>query len=364
VVIGVGWGLIYWLLGEELSAWIPGTYGILTGLNILVYRKTKRFKVFRFSQLLFFLVLPFLLQWTLGGYVGASAVIVFGLFAPLGALVLQGRQTATRWMIAYTILLIVSLVLDPEMVIDNSLSETVVGLLFIGNIFGVAMFTFIVMTYFVGQRDRIQGELAREQEKSEDLLLNILPASVASDLKRDGRTEVRTYEEASVLFADFVGFTQYSESTPPEALVKTLNDIFTAFDRIAAKHEVEKIRTIGDAYMAASGVPTPRPDHAALLAACAIDMRDYVTGYHGVTFRIGINSGPLVAGVVGTSKFQYDIWGDTVNTASRMEATAEPGRIQISESTQRLISGQFTSERRGLVQVKGKGQMETWYLIG
>jgi guanylate cyclase len=232
------------------------------------------------------------------------------------------------------------------------------------NVLAVSIVVFIVMNYFVGQRDRIQGELELEQERSEELLLNILPGEVAADLKKDGRTEAKYYESASVLFADMVGFTALAERSSPGELVATLNEIFTEFDLIAGRYEIEKIRTIGDAYMAASGVPVERSDHAEAMARAALDMREFVDRYDGVEFRIGISSGPLVAGVVGTSKFQFDVWGDTVNMASRMESSGEPGRIQISATTHRLLDSEFECQARGKVEVKGKGTMDTWYLMG
>jgi guanylate cyclase len=361
--VGFGWGTVYWILGETTAALIPGSYGVLTAVNILVYRRTKRYKVFRFTQMLFFLILPFALQLTLGGFVGASAVIIFGLFAPLGALVMQSRKVATRWMVAYISLLVASLIIQPAMTNDNSLSETVVGVLFIANIFGVASFTFIVMNYFVGQREMMQAALQREQEKSDNLLLNILPREVAADLKERGRTRATYYQSASVLFADQVGFTEFSGRTSPEDIVRTLNEIFTSFDEIVSRRDVEKIRTIGDAYMAAAGVPIEWDEHATAIVDAALDMQGFINTYDGIQFRIGVSSGPLVGGVVGTSKFQYDIWGDTVNVASRMESSGQPGRIQISDATYQLIKGEFECELRGEIEVKGKGAMTTWFVV-
>jgi guanylate cyclase len=361
--VGFGWGTVYWILGETTAALIPGSYGVLTAVNILVYRRTKRYKVFRFTQMLFFLILPFALQLTLGGFVGASAVIIFGLFAPLGALVMQSRKVATRWMVAYISLLVASLIIQPAMTNDNSLSETVVGVLFIANIFGIAAFTFIVMNYFVGQREMMQAALQREQEKSDNLLLNILPREVAADLKERGRTRATYYQSASVLFADQVGFTEFSGRTSPEDIVRTLNEIFTSFDEIVSRRDVEKIRTIGDAYMAAAGVPIEWDEHATAIVDAALDMQGFINTYDGIQFRIGVSSGPLVGGVVGTSKFQYDIWGDTVNVASRMESSGQPGRIQISDATYQLIKGEFECELRGEIEVKGKGAMTTWFVV-
>jgi len=363
VVPAAVWSVTYYILGEPVAALIPGGYALLTIINLGFFSATKRYRVFRATQLILFLVLPFLLQLALGGFVGASAVILWALIAPLGALVMQGRKQAVRYMFVYAALLIISLVLRPSTTIDNSLSDSVVGLFFLLNLLFMSAIAFIMLNYFVGQRDRIQGELESERSKSDQLLLNILPEEVAADLKEDGQTEARQYASASVLFADQVGFTQFAGRVSPEELVATLNEIFTAFDVIAKRHGIEKIRTIGDSYMAASGVPVENPDHAAAMARAALEMIGFIDSHAEVEFRIGINSGPLVAGVVGTSKFQYDIWGDTVNTASRMESSGEPRKIQISETTHDLICDQFICDPRGSVEIKGKGEMRTWYLI-
>jgi adenylate cyclase len=184
---------------------------------------------------------------------------------------------------------------------------------------------------------------------------------VAAELKEHGETRAVRFESISVLFADIVGFTERSARMDPADLVAELNSIFTYFDGLVAEYGCEKIRTIGDGYMVACGVPSPRPDHAHALAGMALDMMDFQE-QQAVTLRIGINSGPAVAGVIGTSKFQYDVWGDTVNTASRMESHGIPGRIQISAATHRLIQDDFVCTPRGEIEVKGKGSLETWYL--
>ena len=215
LIIGFGWGAAYLTLGEPLAASIPGLYGVFTAGNLAVFVRYKHFRVFRDTQLLAFLILPFLLQLALGGFVGASAVIVFALYAPLGALVLVGRSSAIKWLIAFGVLLTTSLILQPTMTINNGLGEMTVGLLFLGNILGISIFVFVVQMYSTGQRDQIEAELQVEREKSDDLLLNILPAEIAADLKEKGHTRPRYYENASVLFADMVSFTQFAQQSGP-----------------------------------------------------------------------------------------------------------------------------------------------------
>lgn len=182
-------------------------------------------------------------------------------------------------------------------------------------------------------------------------------------MKQRGEIPARRFEAISVLFADAAGFTPISAEMDPEAVVGMLDEVFSRFDTLADKYGCEKIRTIGDAYMVACGVPVPRPDHADALASLALEMLDYANR-GPLRFRIGINSGPVVAGVIGRQKFQYDVWGDTVNTASRMESHGEPGKIQISEATYKLIKDRFLCTPHGPIEVKGKGTLNTWYLEG
>jgi len=211
------------------------------------------------------------------------------------------------------------------------------------------------------------AELDAERRKSERLLLNILPEQIAARLKEATTSIADHFDTVSVLFADIVGFTPLSQRLSPTELVGLLDDIFARFDALTDRYEVEKIKTIGDAYMAAAGIPTPCAQHAHRLADLALDMLDEIakipTGDADLALRIGIHSGPVVAGVIGQRKFSYDLWGDTVNVASRMESHGAPGRIQITEATHELISGVFSTEPRGVIEVKGKGPVNTWWLL-
>jgi adenylate cyclase len=211
------------------------------------------------------------------------------------------------------------------------------------------------------------ANLSIEQAKSEKLLLNILPSPIADRLKLKSEAIADSFSEATVLFADIVGFTELSSRLTPQELVQCLNRIFSCFDNLAEKYGLEKIKTIGDAYMVVGGLPNPRSDHATAICQMAIEMQrelQEINRSMGEKFdiRIGINSGPVVAGVIGIKKFIYDLWGDTVNIASRMESHGESGAIHISEATYRLIEGQFNCELRGAIAVKGKGQMTTYWL--
>ena len=212
-------------------------------------------------------------------------------------------------------------------------------------------------------------QLKNEQEKAEHLLLNILPQAIADRLKHEESTIADSFGEVTVLFADIVGFTKLAAHTPPVELVKLLNQIFSAFDRLAEKHGLEKIKTIGDAYMVVGGLPIERIDHAEAVAEFALGMQQEIAVISkannlDVSMRIGINSGPVVAGVIGIKKFIYDLWGDTVNIASRMESHGIPGCIQVTAATYERLQEKFDFKERGVIEVKGKGEMPVYLLIG
>ncbi len=221
-------------------------------------------------------------------------------------------------------------------------------------------------------RDRERAymkKLRSEQERSEQLLLNILPRPIAERLKEGQRTIADVFPDVTVLFADLVGFTRLSEQLPPTELVAMLNKIFSMFDHLAEKHGLEKIKTIGDEYMAASGLPMPRPDHAEAMAEMALDMLVIIERFNakrnrGVRIRIGMNCGPVTAGIIGTKKFAYDLWGDTVNIASRMESHGIANAIQVTEATYKRLRHKYAFQRRGIIHVKGKGALCTYFLVG
>jgi len=208
-----------------------------------------------------------------------------------------------------------------------------------------------------------------EQEKSERLLLNILPKPIADRLKGGERTIADNYASVTVLFADVVGFTQLSSNTDASKLVTLLNEIFTCFDRLAEKHGLEKIKTIGDGYMLVGGLPVPRTDHARVVADMALEMMveiEAMNRANGTQFsiRIGVNTGPVVAGVIGRKKFSYDLWGATVNLASRLESSGLPGHIHVSAHTREALDGEFRFTNRGIIQAKGVGEITTHFLEG
>ncbi|ORW75271.1 adenylate/guanylate cyclase domain-containing protein [Mycobacterium saskatchewanense] len=236
----------------------------------------------------------------------------------------------------------------------------------------VSSVVMVVVTVWFALRDTARAEAVMEAQydRSEALLANMLPASIAERLKAPDRSVIADkFDEASVLFADIVGFTERASTTAPAELVRFLDRLYGAFDELADKYGLEKIKVSGDSYMVVSGVPRPRPDHAQALADFALDMTKVVAGLedpHGqpVPLRVGMATGPVVAGVVGSRRFFYDVWGDAVNVASRMESTDSVGRIQVPETMRERLRNEFLLQERGLIEVKGKGLMRTWYLLG
>lgn len=308
------------------------------------------------------LLLPFALQWSLGGFENSSAVSLWAFTSPLGALLFVGPRQAIPWFIAFAALLGVSVGIDSTVAASAPDVPSGVVLAFFGlTILGVTTTTYLLLQYFVRARER-------EHARSERLLLNVLPAPVAARLKRAEGVIADAHDAVTVLFADIAGFTPLAGRLPPSEVVALLDSVFTRWDALAARHGVEKIKTIGDAYMAAAGIPLPRDDHAEAIAEMALEMRpeaERCAAESGLPFevRIGIDTGPVVAGVIGRSKFIYDLWGDTVNTASRMESHAPPGTIQVSERVQVRLCHAYDLQPRGPIDVKGKGSMAAYLLL-
>jgi len=357
---GIIWGLIYLAAGEPVAASIPLVYTLVSAVSIAAFARSRAFRAFRALQLLFILLLPFLLQISLGGFVPASAVILWSLLSPFGALIFTDGRSAARWFALFIGLVAISPFIGARPV--NNLPEWLVMLLFVLNIGTVSTIVFVLLATFV-------RELAFERGRSEGLLLNVLPKPIADRLKRNPTVIADSYDAATILFADVVNSTPLTRDLPPNQMVTLLDEYVAHFDALALRHGLEKIRTIGDNWMGVAGVPVERPDHARRAALMALDILAYCqerrsNGGRLLEFRIGLNSGPVVGGVIGRSKFVFDIWGDPVNIASRMESTGLPGRIQIGPDTRALLDDEFVCEPRGPIEVKGRGSMKTWFLNG
>jgi class 3 adenylate cyclase len=356
------WVVTYAILGLWVPAAIPFAYQLVSAASVREFARTRHYLLFRRSQLWLSLALPFILQWSLGGFRNSSAVCLWGFTSPLGALLFVGAREAIPWFGAFAGLVVVSAAIDPAL--SEGAPHIPSGVIVVFgalNILGVTTTAYALLQYFVRERER-------EQARSERLLLNVLPEPVAARLKREEGIIADAHDDVTVLFADIVGFTPLSERLSASEVVALLDQVFAGWDALAAEHGVEKIKTIGDAYMAAAGVPLPRGDHAEAIADMALAMADVARSMVGtdvaLDVRIGIGTGPVVAGVIGRAKFIYDLWGDTVNTASRMESHADVGTIQVTEQTNERLRGRYELRPRGTIEVKGKGPMTTYVLLG
>ena len=360
---GLLWAVAYALLGRPLSAAVPGAFAVVAALVGIRLVRSRELGRLRELLLLLILLLPAVLQASLGGYVKGSVVIMWSFFAPLSALVFFGPRAGWAWLGGFIAVTAVSALVDAPLA--KSISPLPYGAqtaLFVFNLCGVAAIVTLVLAYFRIQRDEAM-------QRSEGLLLNVLPPEIAERLKRQEYPIADRFDDVSVLFADMVGFTERSAAEAPDVTVAVLNEFLSTFDELAQQHGLRPIRTTGDSYLVVGGLPVPRPDHAQAVANMALDMLEGVNRLNqengwAVRFRIGINSGPAMAAVVGRHRFTYDIWSDTVNTASRMESSGAPGRIQVTEETQSRLSLTHRFECRGQIDVKGKGPMTTYFLIG
>ena len=354
------WSAIYLLMHVPLAAAVPAFYTVFTCANTGIFAWTRNLEFYRFTQLLLILILPWLVTIALGGFRQSSVVIIWAALCPLGSLLLEEPRRTLRWIVGFLALLVVTALLQPHLA-PAHLPDAFVTWFFVLNVGSVVAITFGLLHHFVGRRNFFQ-------ERSEMLLLNILPKEISEALKTEPRAIAAHYDNASILFADIVGFTPMAATMMPLRLVDLLNEVFGCFDELVGKYDLEKIKTIGDCYMVAAGVPRPRSDHAQALVDLALDMRAEIErrafGGRKLAFRIGINSGPVVAGVIGHKKFIYDLWGETVNMASRMESHGQSGVIQITRNTFEIVRGEFDCEARGVIEVKGAGRVESWCVTG
>jgi guanylate cyclase len=362
-VLATLWTGTYLLLGRPLPAAVPFVYQVISVVGLVYFARTADFNAFRTSQLVAMLMLPFVLQWTLGGFVNSSAMMVWAFVAPLGALVLVGPRRAVLFVAVYAALTVVSGLADgPLAAAATPLPPGLQLAFFVLNIGAVSLVVYSVLQYFVAQRERAQQE-------TDELLHNILPVPIADRLKA-GETQIADdFESVTVLFADVAGFTPLARDAGADQVIVILNRLFTAFDELADRFGLEKIKTIGDAYMAVAGAPVARPDHARAAADMGLAMIDATARVAAeldrpLEIRIGMHSGAAIAGVIGRRKFFYDLWGDAVNVASRMETFGRPGRIQVSETVEAALRGEYRFEERGTIDVKGLGQMRTFFLLG
>jgi len=365
---GAACGLFYWALNLPQVALAPFGYVLFVVASIVAFVASGHFVLFARIQLGLLLLLPFVVQWQLGGFVPAGAVMLWSILAPIGAFIFLGAGQGWVWFGAYLTMAAASLAFDllrrpPTLPVGSPVASGTLALdLTLLNVLAASFVIFAILAYAL-------SALRREQATVEQLLLNVFPAAVAERMRAGETAIADSFEEATILFADVVGFTRLAAALPASEVVRLLDRIFTAFDGLVERWGVEKIKTVGDAYMVASGLPLVRHDHAAAAAEVALAMRDTLRRIAleedlPLELRIGLHSGPVVAGVIGRRRFAYDVWGDTVNVASRLESTAPPGTIRVSERTARALETLYALEARQAVSVRGRGEVLAFLLAG
>jgi len=367
-LLGIVWGTIYLVMGMTVSALIPYGYVGFAVLVLVFNRVTDRFAVSRTAILLAWLVLPPLLQISLGGFSSGSAVVLWSVAAPVGSLFVAPRESAA-WTGGFIVALVVAWVAEPGLEPVAGMTPELTRTFFALNLAGVGIAVVLIIRDFLRRLEAAHRDLEQEKARSESLLLNVLPSSIAERLKTGEQTIADRLDEVTILFSDLVGFTPMAQDRSADEIVDLLDDLVAQFDRLVELHQMEKIRTAGDEYMAVAGAPEPTRDHVSKAADLALDMLEIMgksSDFFGNTLelRIGIHCGPVIAGVIGLKKFTYDVWGDTVNTASRMESHGVPGKIHVTEHVRDRLQETYKFEERGLIEVKGKGQMQTFFLIG
>ncbi len=375
------WLVIYWGLGPQLSSNLPFAFQILLAVNLGIYIRWGNFEFFRLSQLALFLFFPFVVQWSIGNFITASGITLWGLLAPVGAILFMGARESLAWFFAYLFLLALSGFFDfylSSMELQNKQQIPIrtAVVFFALNFAAVSTIVFLLLRFSSIEKQKAQARLAEthrllqiEQERSERLLLNILPGPVAERLKSSNQTIADGFADVTVMFADIVNFTHIAEGMAPTQVFAMLNRIFSSFDELAEKFGLEKIKTIGDAYMVAGGLNDGDTDYSAAIADMALAMRDilrddFTVNESHLEVRIGIGTGPVVAGVVGKKKFIYDLWGDTVNIASRITSEGVPGMIQVDATTHRRLKDSFDFHEPQTIYLKGKGETEVHRMVG
>lgn len=360
------WAGLYLAFGSWVGL-VPLVYFSISVAAIALFARTKNFTQLLRIEQIDILLAPTLSMIPLGGFLAAGGVGLWGILAPIGALVFESARSGSKWFAAFVAIFLASGAIGAVLAPPPSVPAWFTNVMLALNVVVGGTTVFTLLALFAKQRQDAVAALKVEQAKADNLLLNILPRSIAERLKAQTATIADQFSEASILFADVVDFTPFAERLSAGEVVDVLNTLFSHFDMLAERYELEKIKTIGDSYMVAAGVPAPRRDHALVLCSMALDMiaameSGDAVGKLGLSLRIGINSGPVVAGVIGRKRFLYDLWGDAVNVASRMESQGTAGRVQITRETYELVKDEFVCEQRGTVSVKGKGDMATWYL--
>ena len=360
---GMAWTVMYYVVfGFGLIAALPFAFCVIVGGSMVVCHVIRRHQPLIYIQIICIIYITTFIQWSIGGVFDSGFVLVWAFCGPVIALMFFSLKHSIIWLLLYLANLVITVAFNDFFSMHaHQVPDGTKVLFFIMNLSVSSLVVFTFAGYFV-------TSAVGEREKANKLLLNILPRKAARDLKSGDGVIAEHYDDVSVLFADIVDFTSYASAVPPDQLVNKLNEIFFRFDELTGQYGLEKIKTIGDGYMVAGGLPERKSGHAETIASLALDMLSAIEEIEkadGVPFslRIGIHRGPVVAGVIGKIKFAYDLWGDTVNIASRMESSGTENSIQVSGAFYQAVKNKFRSKKRGTVEVKGIGAMETYYLL-
>ena len=361
---GLVWSAMYVVVfGAGLTAFLPLTFVALVGSALAISHITGNHRITIYAQIVGIIYVTTFIQWSIGDVFDSGFVMAWAFMGPLIALMFLPLRRAAVWQALFLINVLVTVSFNDTFAASGETVADGERLFFFAMNLGIAsVVVFTFAAHFV--RNALS-----EKHKADSLLRNILPDKIARTLKSRDGVIAEEFENASVLFADIVDYSSYSGTKKPNDVVSKLNEIFHRFDELADRHGLEKIKTIGDAYMVAGGLPEPQDGHELAVAAMALEMleaAESVEASEGEHFsvRVGIHCGPVVAGVIGRRKFAYDLWGDTVNVASRLESNGVPGRAQVSEDFFVRAKTHFLFEKRGSVKLKGRGDMDAYFLLG
>lgn len=374
----VGWLGIYWSMGIQFSTTVPLGYQVISVTSLAIFLITRNFNFFRIIQLSLFLFAPFIMQWSIGNYVTSSGVALWAFLSPLGAMFLYGYRESIPWFTAYIILNALSGFFDYYLMtgIQSGVPLKTIAVFFSLNFVVVSTIIFLLVRFFVQEQENIKKYLDEEhslllleQQKSERLLLNMLPVHITKRLKQNSATIADGHADITVAFADIINFTRLTEEMSPQQMVVLLNGVFSSFDSLVEKYDLEKIKTIGDAYMAAGGLVNVHSDYVSAMADMTLEMIELITvkpefRKYNLGIHIGISTGPLVGGVIGTKRLVYDLWGDTVNVASRLSTYSVSGKIQVDTTTYNRLRNRYQFDGPHKITVKGKGELTMYWLEG
>ena len=371
------WLAIYWIMGSHFSTNIPLSYQLVSISSLVYYLKYRNFVTFRFIQLALFLFAPFIMQWSIGSSTTSSGVMLWALLAPLAAVGVAGWKESIPWFIAYIVLTALSGFFDFFLAVgeQGGVPTKTVGVFFALNFAALSSILYFLVRYFVLETEKIKIQLREqhmllidEQRNSELLLSNVLPSHIVRRLKGKQELIADRHTDVTVMFADLIGFTRLATQLPPEQMVNLLNTVFSGFDQLSEKYALEKIKTVGDAYMVVGGLTREPQEYVSRIADMAMEIREFVANHsdlskHKLAIHIGISTGSVVAGVVGAKRFIYDLWGESVNVSSRLTDVATAGQILVDKVTYDRLRRHYQFAQPATVTLKSAGDVAAYPLI-